>query len=179
MTYRIRDLDQASEAELDTVVRWCMETVLATIPEFEGSSEKTRAALPNFTFEQMKAMVRGDFTRPTHRFLVAVDAANHLVGHSMISRKVDAEGLRFGHFFSRYVLPEHRRKGLGGRLLQEALRWFDAQGWDYLVAHTHATNKPAQALFARAGFRVVERQERPWPSFTLRRDAPSADHSAS
>ena len=51
MTYRIRELDERSEAELDTVVRWCMETVLATIPEFEGSHEKARAALAKMTGE--------------------------------------------------------------------------------------------------------------------------------
>ena len=153
------------------MVRWCIETVLATVPEFEGSPEKARAAIPNLTHADMKAMIQADFARPTHRFLVAVDASDRLVGHSMISCKRDDEGLRFGYFFTRYVEPAHRRQGVGSRLLAEALTWFDEQGWDYLLAHTHATNDAARGLFERHGFRVIDRQETPWPSLTLRRDA--------
>lgn len=171
VSYSVRDLDQASEEEFDTVVRWCMETVLSTIPEFEGCIDKARAALPNFSFEQMGRMIRKDFGRPTHRFLVAVDGASRLVGHSMISVKRDSEGLRFGYFFTRYVVPEHRRRGIATRLLKAAVAWFDMQGWDYLLAHTHASNSPARALFERNGFRLVDRSDTPWEAVTFRRDA--------
>ncbi|MDJ0974220.1 MAG: GNAT family N-acetyltransferase [Planctomycetota bacterium] len=171
MTYLVRDLDPDTEHELDTVTRWSMETVLETIPEFSGSEAVARSVLPNFSFDEMRAMFEADLERPSHRFLVVEHDAHGLVGHSMISRKRDAEGLRFGYFFTRFVLPAHRRKGLGSRLLGEALRWFDEEGWDYLLAHTHAANEALQALFARHGFTIVERTEKPWAAVTLRRDA--------
>lgn len=171
MTYAIRDLNQESETEIDTVSRWCIETVLDTIPEFERSHERARAALPNFTFEQMRDMIRADFERTTHRFLVAVDDEDRLVGHSMVSRKVDDGGRRFGYFFTRYVDPDHRRQGVGSALLSTALAWFDEQRWDYLLAQTHAMNDAARTLFERRGFMVVERQTEPWPALTLRLDS--------
>ena len=168
--YHVRDLDEASDPEVHAVVRWCLETVLATVPEFDNSPEKARAVLPNFTFGQMLTMVREDFGRPTHRFLVAVDEVDRLVGHSMISRKLDEDGLRFGYLFTWFVLPEHRRRGAGSRLLAEAVKWLQGEGCEYLLAHTHASNKPARAFFERNGFGEVARQETPWKSVTLRRD---------
>ena len=75
---------------------------------------KAKSVLPSFSFEDMRAMFRANFLRPTHRFLVALDAEDRLVGHSMVSRKKNPEGERFGSFLSRYVLPAHRQRGLGG-----------------------------------------------------------------
>lgn len=170
--YRIRDLDTADEGELDTVTRMCITTVLDTIPEFEHDEERARGFLPNFTFARMRDMIRADLSKPTHRFLVAIDGGGRIVGHSMISRKVDSRGERYGYFFSRYVEPEHRRRGLAARLMEEALAWFGAQDWDYLLAHTHAKNEPLQRLFLRYGFRIAERHDVPWPSMTLRLDRP-------
>ena len=170
MEYRIRDLDERSDSEVATVTRWCMQTVLSTIPEFENSEEKARSFLPNFSFDQMNAMFRADLLRPTHRFLVAVDLDGQLVGHSMISRKRTPEGEKFGYFFSRYVLPEHRRRGVGAQLMVEATSWFAEYEPAFLLAHTHATNAPLQRLFAAYGFREVQRTETPWPHITLRMD---------
>lgn len=178
MTYRIRDLDPTCDEELATVTRWSMRTVLSTIPELENSPDKARAVLPNFTFDQMMAMFRADLVRPTHRFLVAVDAEGGLVGHSMIFRKQTPEGETFGYFFTRFVLPEHRRRGLGSRLMAEAMAWFAEDEPAFLLAHTHATNTPLQRLFAAHGFQVVARSEEPWPHLTLRREwGPAAAQS--
>jgi ribosomal protein S18 acetylase RimI-like enzyme len=163
-------LDVNGERELDTVTRMCMTTVLDTIPEFEHDEERARKRLPNFTFAQMRAMIGADLRKPTHRFLVAVAEDGQIVGHSMFSRKETPEGRRFGHFFSRYVEPAHRRRGLGSSLMAKALEWFEEDRPDFLVAHTHATNGSLRRLFERHGFRVVERRDEPWPSLTLRRD---------
>ncbi|MCA9537599.1 MAG: GNAT family N-acetyltransferase [Myxococcales bacterium] len=171
-TYAIRGLDKESEAELDQVTRWCMAAVLETIPEFEGSEAKARVELPNFSFDAMRAMIHADFVRPTHRFLVAVDADGRLVGHSMLSCRVDPQGAPFGYFFSRFVEPDHRRRGLGTRLLDAAVAWFDQRGCQYLLAHTHETNVGLRALFEGRGFRVVERTVKRWPALTLRLDRP-------
>jgi ribosomal protein S18 acetylase RimI-like enzyme len=170
VAYRIRELDANSERELDTVTRMCMNTVLDTIPEFAHDEERARKHLPNFTFEQMREMIRADLHKPTHRFLVAVAEDGRIVGHSMFSRRKTPDGRRFGYFFSRYVEPAHRRKGIGASLMTQALAWFEEDRPDFLVAHTHATNEPLRRLFEQHGFRVVERHDKPWPSLTLRRD---------
>jgi GNAT superfamily N-acetyltransferase len=168
--YRIRDLDSATESEIDIVTRMCMTTVLDTIPEFEHDEERARRSLPNFTFARMRDMIRADLCKPTHRFLVAIDTEGRIVGHSMISCKVTPEGQRFGYFFSRYVERQHRKKGVAAMLMEEALAWFGGYDWDYLLAHTHSSNEPLRRLFERHGFRVVERDDAPWPSLTLRLD---------
>ena len=168
--YCVRDLDQTSESELDLVTRMCIATVLDTIPEFRGDEARAREILPNFGHDRMREMIRADFAKPTHRFLVAVDPAGRVVGHSMISRKVTPEGRRYGYFFSRYVEPAHRRRGIASALMAVAMDWFRGYDWEFLLAHTHAGNHPLRALFERHGFRVVERREEPWPSLTLRLD---------
>jgi len=56
--------------------------------------------------------------------------------------------------------------------MAKALAWFDGDDWDYLLAHTHASNVPLRRLFERHGFRIAERHEVPWPSLTLRLDRP-------
>jgi ribosomal protein S18 acetylase RimI-like enzyme len=51
------------------------------------------------------------------------------------------------------VDPEHRGRGVGGRLLDETLRAIEARGVPQIVLFTAAPNEPAKRLFARAGFR--------------------------
>lgn len=114
-TYAIRGLDKESEAELDQVTRWCMAAVLETIPEFEGSEAKARVELPNFSFDAMRAMIHADFVRPTHRFLVAVDADGRLVGHSMLSCRVDPQGAPFGYFWRSCHFRGSMRQAMGVR----------------------------------------------------------------
>lgn len=166
---RIRDLDPESDAELDVVTRMCRRTVLETIPELEGSEDKAQAVSGNFSYAQMNDMIRACSRNPAHRLLVAVEESGRIVGHSMISQKVDSEGRRYGYFFSRFVEPSHRRRGIATRLLAEALAWFEASDVEYLRAETHATNHALQALMLGAGFRVAERHDAPWPYLVLRK----------
>jgi ribosomal protein S18 acetylase RimI-like enzyme len=54
------------------------------------------------------------------------------------------------------VHPEHRRKGYGRFLVQEVLRSARAQSAGAVAVQTGATNAPALALYAAAGFEPVE-----------------------
>jgi ribosomal protein S18 acetylase RimI-like enzyme len=51
------------------------------------------------------------------------------------------------------VDPDHRRQGIGQRLLTEALAELKALGAPRVVLSTAHKNETAQALFAKAGFR--------------------------
>jgi len=165
----IRDLDPTSPSELDTVTRWAMAAPLESIPELEGRTERALAQWPNFTFDRMRAMFVECLPKPTHRFLVAEDPGRRLVGHSMVFHKLDNEGRRYGYFFTRYVLPEHRRRGVASALMEDALMWFRGKDLSYLQAHTHATNVVLQRLYAQHGFSVVGQRKEPWPVVELRR----------
>ncbi|MGE0191452.1 MAG: N-acetyltransferase family protein [Planctomycetota bacterium] len=171
MTFRIRELKPTSPSELDTVTRWAMATPLESIPELEGSAALALAQWPNFTFGRMRAMFAESLPKPSHRFLVAEGPDGQLVGHSMIFHKVDDDGRPYGYFFTRYVLPAHRRLGAASALMAEALAWFGHLDLAYLQAHTHATNVALQRLYARHGFSIVGGQAEPWPTVELRRPA--------
>jgi ribosomal protein S18 acetylase RimI-like enzyme len=51
------------------------------------------------------------------------------------------------------VDPEHRRRGLGRRLLDAALAYLRSRGAPRVVLSTAVQNEPAQRLFASLGFR--------------------------
>jgi ribosomal protein S18 acetylase RimI-like enzyme len=51
------------------------------------------------------------------------------------------------------VDPANRRQGIGGKLLEAALKALKAKGAKQVVLSTAEGNEPAQRLFAAAGFR--------------------------
>ena len=90
------DIDTRNDEEINLVVSRTMETVLETIPEFEGSAEIALSVFSNFTHEQMKAMILKDFDNPNHRILVAEkDSTNEVVAHAIFSIKEDDDGKKF------------------------------------------------------------------------------------
>jgi len=156
MSYQIRDIQKELPQEVDLVVHRCMHTVLETIPEFQGDAELALKTFPNFTFEQMKKMILDSLEKPNHRILVAVDNEQKVHGHAIFSHKMDEQGTSYGFCFSRFVDPEHRRKGLAERLLQAAEQWWKENGAQYAVASTHVTNHKLQGLFLKNGYTMSE-----------------------
>jgi GNAT superfamily N-acetyltransferase len=146
-----------------------MAAVLETIPEFRGSEEIARTHLPNFTMEAMSGMIRADLYDPAKRIMLAI-ADERIVGQALYSVKTDEEGRRYGFCFSRYVLPEYRRKGIARKLLADALEWFKEKGASYAIAQTHITNIPLQHLFEREGFTISEPQPGPWQYYELKKE---------
>jgi len=141
--------------ELVWMARMAVETVIATVPEFEGSAERARAVFPNLTEPAMLAMFRSAVEDPSFHFLVARDEGGAPIGHSIFSMKTDPAGSRYGSFYTRYVAPEHRRKGVASRMLEIAERWFSDGGAQYLSAQTHVTNLALQGLFRSRGYQVL------------------------
>lgn len=168
-SFEIRSLDPTSPGELDTLTHMCMQTLLETIPELGGDAARARSVLSNFDFDTMRAMIHADLPKDTHHFLVAV-VQGQIVGHSMFSRKRDDRGRPYGMFFSRFVEPTHRGRGISSRLLAEALRWFSRFDLRYLETHTHVTNHRQRGLLEHHGFVVVAQTQQSWSSVTYRRD---------
>jgi GNAT superfamily N-acetyltransferase len=54
------------------------------------------------------------------------------------------------------ILPQHRRKGLGRRMMRAAGDWALAQGAAVFAVLVTGGNGPAQGLYASLGFRTVE-----------------------
>ncbi|MEM8895415.1 MAG: GNAT family N-acetyltransferase [Bacteroidota bacterium] len=62
--------------------------------------------------------------------------------------------------FSLAVLPEHRKQGIGTKLLQRYLEEIKYQGFRKVSLSVDATN-PASRLYERLGFRVVSKTGNP------------------
>ena len=62
------------------------------------------------------------------------------------------------HLMSLAVVPDRRRQGVACTLLQRVLRWAADQGATRCTLEVRATNGAALRLYARAGFRQMERR---------------------
>jgi ribosomal protein S18 acetylase RimI-like enzyme len=64
------------------------------------------------------------------------------------------QGDRHAHIFLLYVLPEHRRKGLGRALMLEAEAWAAARGDRQIGLQVFQSNHAALSLYNTLGFQV-------------------------
>lgn len=153
MNYFLRDIDTQNDEEVSLIAYRTMETVLETIPEFEGRADYALKAFSNFTHGQMRAMIEKDFNNPAHRIIVAIDkSSGQVVGHSIFSIKVDDDSRKYGFCFSRYIQKSFRKKGIASQMLVLQEKWWREKGASYIVAHTHQSNIKLQKLFQKYGF---------------------------
>lgn len=159
----IAPLDFDHDPNVVEAASFSLLTLLETLPELRSDP----SVLNNASVQDMAAMYRRGRDNPDHLYLMArVDG--RAVGHAIALMRTDADGVRHGYSYTRYVLPAHRRKGVAGALLRAAGRWWIERDAAYVTAHTHATNTGLQALFARAGFRETGRSAGKWDSVALR-----------
>ncbi len=78
-----------------------------------------------------------------------------LLGVAMLDRLAPEAG----YVFYLAVGAAHRRHGIGGVLLDDALAHFLSTGAEVVFAAAEADNAPSIALFRSRGFRLVERDE--------------------
>lgn len=83
----------------------------------------------------------------------AVSASGNMVGFIFIM--INESGI--GHITTVGVAPEHRRRGLAGRLLQQAERALRNRGIGTLSLEVRVGNKPAQDLYRNFGYAIVQR----------------------
>ena len=92
-----------------------------------------------------------------HHFLLA-EIDGDIVGVAE-ARAMDSSPLRrrvrLLHIHSMYVVPEHRRAGIGQALLDAVLEWGGREGCDQVELDVLVAN-PARALYEKAGFRDFE-----------------------
>lgn len=61
-------------------------------------------------------------------------------------------GLRHAHIFVLYVVPSHRRKGIGTALMQYAENWAKQRGDIQIALQVFQTNTPALNLYKQLGY---------------------------
>ncbi len=62
------------------------------------------------------------------------------------------QGDRYAHIFILYVLPEHRRQGIGKALMRYAESWARARGDRQIGLQVYQNNQAALALYQQLGY---------------------------
>ena len=162
MTYTIRD---ATPDDVGSMSSFSILTILETLED----ARRDPSVVPGFTHDEMATMYRKGLENPAHRYRVLAQPDGRLVGHGIYLLREDETGATYGYLYTRYVLPAHRRRGLGGQLLDEALNWFRNQEAGWVEAHTHPTNAPLQGLLQSRGFEAGPVIQGHWESVLLRK----------
>ncbi len=87
----------------------------------------------------------------------AAVVGENVAGVALLDRLVP----EVGYVYYIMVLSEHRRAGIGGLLLDDALAGYRRRSVEVVYAAVQRTNVPSQRLFAGRGFREVGRREEP------------------
>ena len=88
----------------------------------------------------------------------ALEARGEVIGVSLLDLLVP----EVGYVYYLMVRSEHRRHGLGGLLLDDALTIFRTRAVEVVYGAVQTDNAPSLSLFSRRGFREVARKETGW-----------------
>ena len=64
------------------------------------------------------------------------------------------QGDRYAHIFILYVMPEHRRRGIGTTLMRHAEGWARARGDRQIGLQVYQNNQPALNLYHQQGYQT-------------------------
>jgi GNAT superfamily N-acetyltransferase len=87
------------------------------------------------------------------------EAGSHPAGFLMVDGHVDSplfQDRRWAEVLALYVVPEWRKRGVAQTMLAAAAEWASGHGYDRLQLHVTASNSPARAFYASAGFVPVQ-----------------------
>src|SRR5262245_28572808 len=76
---------------------------------------------------------------------------------------LDQEDARRAHLLSMWTAPTHRRRGVGGRLVNEIISWARQRGARVMRLMVTSQNEPAILFYERLGFVRTGRSE-PYPN---------------
>ncbi len=101
------------------------------------------------------------FYQYPNSFLVA-DLEGQAVGYAMCRTEYGLSNVKFGfchkgHIISVAVLPEHRKKGLGQALMDQAMAGMKGYGSSEYYLEVRVSNQPAVAMYQKIGYHVAKR----------------------
>ena len=80
---------------------------------------------------------------------------NHPIACLWVGTAIDqVSGDRHAHIFLLYVMPAHRRQGIGVALMHQAEQWAIARGDRKIGLQVFQVNQPAIHLYNRLGYEV-------------------------
>jgi ribosomal-protein-alanine N-acetyltransferase len=95
-------------------------------------------------------------TQPNALGYMATTDAGDMVGFVLLIRNDDGTA----HITTVGVAPEHRRRGIAERLIEQVDAAMKERGISTVVLEVRVSNFPAQNLYRRAGYSIVQRMQR-------------------
>lgn len=157
----IREIDPASESEINLVAQRMYDTVI----EVEGPEQGAKLHSVEWLRERVKWHLNPQAVLAT--VLLAINQDGEIIGHTILRRDdecaVDepAKGQVFGLISTTYVIPAARRGGVADRLLEAGEAWIQAQGLAHATTWTAANNVKLINLYAKHGYHIAERHAHP------------------
>ncbi len=110
--------------------------------------------------ESFEGIYRWHAKRTLHEIATvrAIEVDGTIVGASMLDQLLP----EVGYVYYVFVGEHHRREGIGGRLLDDALARFRSNATRVVYAAAEEENVASRELFRSRGFRLVDRSERNW-----------------
>jgi GNAT superfamily N-acetyltransferase len=147
----IREIDPASESEIELVARRMCLTLIEVVGEERGSTM--------YSFEWLVARVRWHLdTDRVAKVFVATDASGAIVAHAIAREERDDAGVAFGYFSTLYVDPTVRRSGVAVRLMDQVEHWFAGRGLRMWIYNTAAHHERLIGMFEKRGYRIALRE---------------------
>lgn len=115
---------------------------------------------PGKDFPQLESAITRFFCSETPLLWVqpAEDSDwNPIAGLWLGSAIEQGTGEREAHILLLYVMPEHRRKGIGAALVRYAETWAKARGDRQIGLQVFETNLPAMTLYQTLGYGTQSR----------------------
>ena len=159
LVQKIRDLFVQAEPEIEEPVVPAPSTVYSI-------KSLTEDQLKEVMLLNLRCFKSGEnYSRYTFKYLLsepnilsyrAVTPKDKMVGFVVII----ANGESVAHITTIGVAPEHRKRGVARALLGHAEERLKKKGFDSLVLEVRVSNKGAQTLYSKAGYKVIQKLPR-------------------
>lgn len=110
---------------------------------------------PQGKFAHLEATIAAYFSSETPLWLVETEGDARRVGCLWVGNGVDQlRGDRYTHVLLLYVVPDHRRKGIGSALMAHAENWAQQRGDRQLGLQVFEANLGAVTLYGGLGYQT-------------------------
>lgn len=144
-----------SERERATLVKFLQLSYQELFPEQGDFSHLPETVKRYFSRETPLWWVESADATVNGGSLIVPPPPSQLVACLWMGNAIDQlQGDRHAHIFLLYVMPEHRRRGVGSALMRHAEDWARARGDRQIGLQVFQSNKPALNLYHHLGYQA-------------------------
>lgn len=116
---------------------------------------KDKRLNPNYLKKTLGQRLARNLRQKNTAFFIASDKGK-IIGYAGAEIKKNSSFMKNrtrGHAFNLYVRPKYRNKGVGKKLINEVLKWFNKNKIYDLKITVYSYNKKAQKIYRNLGFK--------------------------